>query len=164
MKPCRPVATSARALGQRLEPVLAKALVAELAVEAPDVTVLHGPLGLDQDVPDALALGPGHGGPAGELRTVVGAHGTRVAAEPRRLAPKARDVLARDPAVGADLHALIAEVVCHGEKLDGAAAGQAIADKAHAPDFVTARASCSGTRSETGSLSLRRLRIDSFAC
>jgi len=62
--------------------------------------------------------------------------GTRVAAEPGRLVKKARDVLARDPEVGADLHALVAEVVGHGEKLDAAAAGQAVTHEVHAPDLV----------------------------
>ena len=101
-------------LRQRLEPVLVQAFVAELAVEALDVAVLHRPPGLNQDVPDAVTLSPGHEGPAGELRAVVRAHGTRVAAEPRGLVQQPCNVLARDPKVGADLHALMADVICHG--------------------------------------------------
>src|SRR3954471_1645206 len=105
-------------LGQRLEPVLVQALVAELAVEALDVAVLHRPAGLDQDVPNAVPLRPRHEGAAGELRTVVGAHGRRVAAEPRRLIEQPRDVLARDSEVDRDLHAFVAEVVRNREAFD----------------------------------------------
>ena len=53
-----------------------QALVPEPAVEALDVAVLHRSAGLDQDVPDAVALRSADEGSAGELRAVVGAHGS----------------------------------------------------------------------------------------
>src|SRR5450830_835928 len=72
-------------LHQRLEPLLVEALVPELAIEALDVAVLHGPPRLDQDVADTMGLGPTHERPAGELRAVVRAHDQRVASEDRCL-------------------------------------------------------------------------------
>src|SRR4051812_37248894 len=72
-------------LMQRLEPVLVQAFVAELAVEALDVAVLHWPSRLDQNVPNAVCLRPRHESPTGELGAVVGANGHWIAAEPRRL-------------------------------------------------------------------------------
>ncbi len=67
-------------LVQGREPVLVQTLVAEPPVEALDVAVLHGPPWLDQDVPDAVALGPGDESTAGELRAVVRPHGRRIGA------------------------------------------------------------------------------------
>ena len=79
-------------LAQRLEPLLIQALVPELAVEALDIAVLHGPAWLDQDVPHAVAVRPGHERPAGELRPIVGAHGQRVTAEDSRAVQQSGDV------------------------------------------------------------------------
>ena len=123
-------------LRERLEPVLVQALVAELAVEALDVAVLHRPARFDQDVADAMLVRPSHEGPAGELRAVVGANGQRVAPKARRLVQHARDVSARDPEVDADLNALVAEVVGHGQTFDAPSAGQAVTDEVHAPDLI----------------------------
>lgn len=67
-------------LRQALEPVLVQALVAELAVEALDVAVLHRSSLLDQDIPHAMGLRLGDEGAAGELRPLVGTHRGRVAA------------------------------------------------------------------------------------
>ena len=80
-----PFANLGPGLVQCLEPVLVQALVAEAAVEALDVAVLHGSPGLDQDVPYAVALRPGDEGSAGELRAVVGSHGRWVSTEQRRV-------------------------------------------------------------------------------
>ena len=60
-------------LVQSLEPALVEMLVAELSVEALDVAVLHGAPWLDQDMANAMRLGPGHECPTGELRAVVNA-------------------------------------------------------------------------------------------
>ena len=60
-------------LRQRCEPVFVEALVAELAVEAFDVSVLGRCARLDQDVFEAVPLRPGNEGAAGELRAIVGA-------------------------------------------------------------------------------------------
>lgn len=70
-----PVSDDLACLGKRGEPVLVEALVAELAVEALDVAVLHGLAWIDQQVLDVVPLRPGDEGPTGELRAVVGAHG-----------------------------------------------------------------------------------------
>jgi len=65
-------------LGQGLEPLLVQALLAQLAVEALDEGVLHRLAGIDQHVPDALALRPAHERPAGDtadplsVRTALG--------------------------------------------------------------------------------------------
>ena len=125
-------------LAHALEPVLIEALVAELAVEALDVAVLHGPAWLDQDVPDVVFLRPGDEGPAGELRAVVGSDGGRVAPEARRLIQQPGDVQAADAVVHSDLHAFVAEVIGHGQALDAPATGQAVADEVHAPHLVDA--------------------------
>lgn len=73
-----PLGDDAAGLDQRREPMLVEAFVAELAVEALDVAVLHKPARLDQQVLDAMLLRPCDEGPAGELRTVVRAHRPRV--------------------------------------------------------------------------------------
>jgi hypothetical protein len=44
-------------LGQSLEPMLVQALIAELAVEALDVAVLHRPARFDQDVANPMRYG-----------------------------------------------------------------------------------------------------------
>src|SRR5690606_10797597 len=54
-----PLADHFASLRQRGEPVLVEALVAELAVEALDVAVLHRAARLDQQVFDAVVLRPG---------------------------------------------------------------------------------------------------------
>ena len=124
-----PLADDHPGLRERLEPVLVQALVAELAVEALDVAVLHGPPGLDQDMADTVLVRPGHEGSAGEFRAVVGANGQRVAPKARRLIQHARDVLARDTEVHADLNALMAEIVGYRQAFDATPAGQTVADE-----------------------------------
>jgi len=54
-----PVGDDLACLLQRREPMIVEALVAKLAVEAFDVAVLHGLARLDQQVPNAVPLGPG---------------------------------------------------------------------------------------------------------
>ena len=125
-------------LMQGLEPLLVQALVPELAVEALDVAVLHGPARLDQDVAYTMAVGPGRKGPTGELRAVVGAHGQRVAAEGGRAIQQPRHVLARDAPVHCDVHALVAEVIDHRETFDAPASTETVADEIHAPDLIDA--------------------------
>ena len=66
-----PVGDDVAGLGERDEPMLVEALVAELAVEAFDVAVLRRAARFDQDVLDAVLLRPGDEGAAGELRPVV---------------------------------------------------------------------------------------------
>lgn len=51
-----PLSDHGAGLRQRREPVLVEAFVAELAVEAFDVTVLHGSARFDQQVLDAMPL------------------------------------------------------------------------------------------------------------
>jgi hypothetical protein len=82
-------------LVQALEPVLVQTLVAELAVEALDVAVLHGSPWLDQDVFDAVPRCPGDEGSAGELRAVVCPDDCRVAPESCRPVQQPCDVLSR---------------------------------------------------------------------
>lgn len=60
-----PVGDNVAGLGERVEPMLVEALVAELAVEAFDVAVLRRAARFDQDVLDALPLCPGDEGAAG---------------------------------------------------------------------------------------------------
>ncbi len=123
-------------LRQAPEPVLVQAFVAKLAVEALDVGILRGLAWLVEDVAHALGLGPGHEGSARELWPLVGSHGLRVAPEPRNLVEHAHDVLAADAVIHSDVHALVAEVIGHGQALDAPTAGQAVADEVHAPDFI----------------------------
>src|SRR5512139_3352955 len=91
-----PVGDGLAGLLQRLEPVLVEALVAELAVEALDVAVLHGFARLDEQMPDVMLDRPGDESPAGELRPVVGSYRGRVAPEDRGAVEQSSDVLARD--------------------------------------------------------------------
>lgn len=125
-------------LAQALEPVLIEALVAELAVEALDVAVLHGTPWLDENVADMVLLGPGDEGPAGELRAVIGSDRGRVAPESRCLVQQPGDVQTADAVVHCNLHAFVAEVVGHGQALDAPPVGQAVADEVHAPHLVDA--------------------------
>lgn len=74
--------------------MLVQAFVAEFAIEALDVTVLHGSSWLDQEMANAMLLRPGHERPTGEFRAVVGTHRQRVATEGGSLIQQARDVLA----------------------------------------------------------------------
>ena len=78
-------------LPQRLEPVFIETFVAKLAVEAPDVPVLHGSPRFDQPMTHAVLLGPGHERPARELRLVVGTHRFGIAPEARRPIEQPRD-------------------------------------------------------------------------
>src|SRR5665811_1980997 len=64
-------------LRQCLEPMLVQAFVPELAVKALDVTVLHRPARLDQDVANPMGLRPSHESAAGEFGSVVGSHRAR---------------------------------------------------------------------------------------
>jgi hypothetical protein len=57
-----PVCRGAAGLLQRFEPLLVQVFISELAVEALDVAVLRGPAWLDQDVADAVGVGPCHEG------------------------------------------------------------------------------------------------------
>ena len=58
-------------IGQAGEPVFVQALVAERAVEALDVAVLHWTAWLDQQVDDLVLLRPGQKGSRSELWPVV---------------------------------------------------------------------------------------------
>ena len=59
---------------QRLKPLLVRALVAQLAVEALDEAVLHRLARLDQQMPDfPCPMRPSHERPASELRSVANA-------------------------------------------------------------------------------------------
>lgn len=83
-----------------------------------------------------MCLGPGHEGPARKFWPLVGSHSLRVAPEPRNLFEHEHDVLAADAMVHSDVHALVTEVVGHGQTLDAPPSGQAVADEVHAPDFI----------------------------
>src|SRR5438552_165451 len=65
---------------ERTEPARVQALVAQPAVEALDMSVLHRPAGLDVYQPDLPVLGPTQHAPRGELRAVVRAQVLRPAA------------------------------------------------------------------------------------
>ena len=140
LRRCHPLATAVRSdlvvvlspggdgcpgLAQRLEPLFIQAFVTELAIETFDVAVLHGAARLDEEVPDAVRVCPGHEGPAGELRAVVSAHYLRVAPEDRSLVQQPGDVLARDAPVHGNAHTFVAEVVGHGQALDAPPGAQA---------------------------------------
>src|SRR5690606_20208005 len=124
-----PLADHLASLRQRGEPVLVEALVAELAVEALDVAVLHRAARLDQQVFDAVALRPGDKDPAGELRTVVGANRPGIAPETGGLVQHAHDIGAADAVIDGDVDGLVREVVGHGQALETAAAGQRVTDE-----------------------------------
>lgn len=116
--------------------MLVEALVAELAVEAFDVAVLHRLARIDQSMLDAVPLGPDNEGPAGELRTIVGAYDLRIATEARGLVQQANDEIPADAVVHHDVHALVSEVVGHRQALDATTARKRITDEVHAPDLV----------------------------
>ena len=113
--------------------MLVEALVAELAVEALDVAVLHRATGLDQEVLDAMVVCPCNEDPAGELGAVVGPDRPRITAEAGGLVQHAHDVGAADAVVHGDVDALVGEVVGHRQGLQAAPAGQCVADEIHAP-------------------------------
>lgn len=72
-----PVSDHVTCLSQRREPVLVQAFVAERAVEAFDVAVLHWAPRFDEKVLDAVLLRPGDKGAAGELGAIVRSHTAR---------------------------------------------------------------------------------------
>lgn len=74
-------------LGQRSEPVLVLALVAELAIEALRVRVLRRLADLDQAQIDVPLVGPLIEGSARELPTLVGSQGLRQGPEAGRSRP-----------------------------------------------------------------------------
>ena len=80
-----------------------------------------------------------HEGSAGELRAVIGPHRRGVAAEDRCLIEHACHVGTRDAEVHGDVDALVAEVIGHGQALEPASVGQAVADEIHAPYLVDRR-------------------------
>lgn len=112
-----PFSNALPGLGQTQEPLLVQALVPKLTIETLGVAVLHRPAWLRQDVPHAVCAGPGHEGTACELRTVVRSNGQRVASEGGRLVEQARHIVARDPVVHGNVHALMAEVISHRQAL-----------------------------------------------
>lgn len=131
-----PVGDDLPGLGQRGEPVLIEALVPELAVEAVDVAVLHGFARLDQQVLDAMSLCPGNKGPAGELGAVVGPHGPWVAAKAGGLVEHPDHVGPANAVVDRDIHALVGEVIGHGQALEPSSVCPGIAHEVHAPDLI----------------------------
>jgi hypothetical protein len=131
-----PVGNLLASLGQCLEPLLVQALIAELAIEALDIAVLHGSARLDQDVAHTVRMCPGQKLATGELGAVVGANGQRVAPKHRHPVQNACHILARDALVHGDLQALMAEVIGYGQAFDAPAIGQAVRDEIHAPHLV----------------------------
>src|SRR5574343_72899 len=125
-------------LAQVLEPVLVETLVPELAVEALDVAVLHGPAGLDEDVAYVVLLRPGDEGTTGELWAVVCSDHRRVAPKASSLIQQPGHVQPADAVIHCDLHAFMADAVGHGQALDAPPVGQTVADKVHAPHLVDA--------------------------
>lgn len=75
-------------------------------------------------------------------RTVVGAHGPRVAAEAGGPIQDACDVQTADAVIDSDVHALVGEVVGDRQAADAAATGQRVGHEVHAPY----RVGCKGSR------------------
>ena len=98
-------------LVQRLKPVLVQTFIPESAIKALDVGVLSRTAWLDQDVLDAVLLGPCHECPASELWSVVSSHGLGVAPKRRRPIKQTGNVMPTNAKVGGDVHALVREVV-----------------------------------------------------
>jgi hypothetical protein len=69
-----PVGESISNIVEGSEPARVEALVAQPAVEALDVTVLHRPARLDMQQLDLALFSPAHDAARGELRAVVRAH------------------------------------------------------------------------------------------
>ena len=88
--------------GQAPKPVDIEAFVAELAVEALQVAVLHGPPRLDAIPCDALLIGPDIERLSGKLRTVVQSDALRDAMPEDELIEQARDALARQRGLDRD--------------------------------------------------------------
>ncbi len=126
-------------LGQGLEPVLVEAFVPEPAVEAFDIGVLGGLSRLDQDVLDASCLQPGHEGPAGEFRAVVGPDGLRVTSEACCALQHPGDIGPGHRQIHRDVDALAGEVIGDGQAFDSPAIGQCVADEVQAPGLVGTR-------------------------
>ena len=82
-------------------------------------------------------LAPGHEGPSGELRAVIGAHGQRIASEDGRQIRQPGHALAQ-VAPDRDAHALVAEVIGQRQPLGAPPGAQTVADEAHAPHFADA--------------------------
>ncbi len=72
-------------LVQRFEPVVIEALVAELAIEALNVAILHRLAGFNQVMFDAVGLAPANKGTACEFWSIVGSHRLGITSEQGRL-------------------------------------------------------------------------------
>ena len=143
---------------QGLEPVIVQALVAEPAVEALDVAVLHRSSWLDQDGPAAMPESAAHEAPAGELRTVVGPHDLRIAAEDRGLIEQACYELSADAVFDREVDALVAAIVSDRRHLSRRPLTKLSLTKSMLHASLTIDAACNGTRSLIGRFALRRLR------
>jgi hypothetical protein len=123
-------------LGQRPEPLLVEAFVAEFAVEALDISVLRRAARFIQQVLDAMVRRPRHKGPAGEFRPLIRADRFRVALMQRRSIQQARHVFTAHAVIDGKLHAFAAEIVDYRQTFDAPPVRESVHHKVGAPDFV----------------------------
>lgn len=104
--------------------LLVQAFAPVLVMEAPDAVVPDRTARIVAPVPDTACRRPGHDGPAGELRSLVGADAQRgIAARLRCPVQQAHEALVAHTVDHHGVHALAAEVIDHSLALDAPARG-----------------------------------------
>jgi len=76
-----PFSNAIPGLWQALKPLLIQSFVPELSIDTLDVTLLHWPARLNQNVANAMQSGPSQEGAACEFRTVICANCNWVASK-----------------------------------------------------------------------------------
>src|SRR5580693_1307400 len=101
-----------------LEPLAVQALVAKLAVEALDVSVLPGAAWSDERRTDVLISQPAHDGTGGELGAIVAADELRFAVQLHESRERQDHILRSDPTGHLDRQALARVLVEDTKKLE----------------------------------------------
>ena len=125
-------------VGQIEEPVLVQTLVAELAVEALDETVLHGPSGGDEVQLHLILVSPLIHHLTGKLGPVVDHDRLRLAASSLQFFQHPHAPLTRLRGVHLDAWRVAREAVHQVQSSELAPTGECILGEVHGPDLVGA--------------------------
>ena len=137
-------------IGQVEEHLHVQALVAQLAVEALDVTVLYRSARTDEVQVHTVAIRPVVEGLTGELCSVVDSDRLRCTSLQHHLVQRCCDLLAAQRVVGQKRHALARVLIDHRQHSYPTVVGQSLGHEVHRPLLV--RTQC---RSERHALALR---------
>lgn len=129
----------ASGMAQVREEVFVQALVAELAIEAFDISVLRRFTWADKTVPDVVLVAPALEGDAGKLRAVVGQKSGRAAAELDEVIEDPSHSDAGERGIGFDPGAFPGVVVDHRQHAERSPIFHPVMNKVHAPALIGRR-------------------------